>query len=86
MLQNWNEKPVGSFGSFLPCAVIVFFWFGKPFFTLRKQFWNCSGVTKDVINRSSDCAFSEELAHCVGVETVLVTENPTSEEHGKVRV
>lgn len=40
MLQNWKEKPVGSFKSFLPCAVMVFFWVGNPFLALIWQFWN----------------------------------------------
>lgn len=40
MLQNWMEKPVGWFGSLRPCAVMVFFWFGKPCLAKIWQFWN----------------------------------------------
>ena len=36
-LQNWKEKSVGSFGSLRPCAVMVFFWLGRPF--LGRRSW-----------------------------------------------
>jgi hypothetical protein len=40
MLQNWKEKPVGSFAHFRPWAVMLFFWFGKAFLARIWQFWN----------------------------------------------
>lgn len=45
---------------------------------------NCCGITEDEVHCATDFALSVELAHGVSVEAVLVTKDPTSEEHREV--
>lgn len=44
------------------------------------------GVAEDEVHRAGDLAFSVELTHRVGVEAVLVAEDPASVEDGEVGV